>query len=139
MNTSKNQQHYRITLAEALANYKEGLITANGLLYFYLKIRLAPGWKCTLNQREISSRLGISRAAFYKAIAKLSEKGLIQFETPNGVTVTLSANRDSTPQIETQSTFEDSIPRSDTLSTNADSQSSIVDSTPQIETSSLRS
>jgi DNA-binding MarR family transcriptional regulator len=97
------QQHYRLTLKQAIAHYNNGLITTPGLLYFYLKIRLAPGWKCTLHQREITEKLGISRAAFYKAIAKLSELGLIEFETPNGVTVTLSTIGDTSLRLETPS------------------------------------
>ncbi len=118
------QQHYRLTLSEAIAHYNDGLITASGLLYFYLKIRLAPRWKCTLHQREISSKLGISRTAFYKAIAKLSEKRLIEFETPNGITVTLSTIEDSSTQSETpvhdrglESPIEDSSTQSETSST----------------------
>ena len=119
------QQHYRLTLKQAIAHYNNGLITAPGLLYFYLKIRLAPGWKCTLHQREITEKLGISRAAFYKAIAKLSELGLIEFEAPNGVTITLSTNGDTSLRLET-------------LSTNGDSQSTIGDTSLQMETPSLR-
>jgi hypothetical protein len=41
------QQHYRLTLSEAIAHYEKGWITATALLYYFLKIRLAPGWKMT--------------------------------------------------------------------------------------------
>ena len=98
------QQFYKLTLAEAITQYKLGLLTAPGLLYCYLKIRLAPGWKMTLHQREISSKLGISKAAYYKAYAKLQQLGLIEFEAPNGLTVTLSTNGDSSLRLETSST-----------------------------------
>ncbi len=73
------QQFYKLTLDEAITQYKLGLLTAPGLLYCYLKIRLAPGWKMTLHQREISSKLGISKAAYYKAYANLHQLGLIEF------------------------------------------------------------
>ncbi len=119
------QQFYKLTLSEAITQYKLGLLTAPGLLYYYLKIRLAPGWKMTLHQREISSKLGISKAAYYKAYAKLQQLGLIEFEAPNGLTVTLSTNGDSSLRLETQSTI-------------GDSQSTIGDSSLQMETSSLR-
>ena len=108
------QQYYRLTLEKAIAHYADGLITASGLLYFYLKIRLAPGWKCTLHQREITEKLGISRAAFYKAIAKLSELGLIEFETPNGVTVTLSTKIDSCLRLKTESPMVNTSLQSET-------------------------
>ncbi|MDJ0717191.1 MAG: hypothetical protein QNJ54_23735 [Prochloraceae cyanobacterium] len=140
------QQHYRLTLSEAIAHYNDGLITASGLLYFYLKIRLAPRWKCTLHQREISSKLGISRTAFYKAIAKLSEKRLIEFETPNGITVTLSTIEDSSTQSETpvhdrglESPIEDSSTQSETPVHDRGLESPIEDSSTQSETSSTRS
>ena len=152
MNNSKSQQHYRLTWEEVITHYQEGLITAPGLLYYYLKIRLAPGWKMTLHQREITEKLGISRAAFYKAISKLNQQGLIEFEAPNGITVmpstngdsrlrseTHSTNGDSRLQSETHSTNGDSRLQSETHSINGDSQSTIGDSSLQMETPSLRS
>ena len=83
------QQHYRLKLSEAIALYKCGLISATALLYFFLRIRLAPGWKMTLHQREISEKLGISKYQFYRAIERLRKKGLIDWEAPNGVVVAL--------------------------------------------------
>ncbi len=71
------QQYYRLKLTEAIALYKHGLLSTSGLLYFFLRIRLAPGWKMTLHQREISEKLGISKSQFYRAINKLSASGLI--------------------------------------------------------------
>lgn len=119
------QQFYKLTLEKAIAYYKLGLLTAPALLYFFLKIRLAPGWKMTLHQREISSKLGISKAAYYKAIAKLQQLELIEFEAHNGLTVTLSTMGDSSLQLETQSPF-------------GGSQSTMGDSSLQMETPSLR-
>ena len=80
-------QHYRLTLEDAIASYKLGLITAPGLLYYYLKIKLAPDWRITLHQRKVSEELGISKATFYRALAKLQEDNLIDFESPSGLTV----------------------------------------------------
>ena len=132
------QQFYKLTLEKAIAYYKLGLLTAPALLYFFLKIRLAPGWKMTLHQREISSKLGISKAAYYKAIAKLQQLELIEFEAHNGLTVTLSPMVDSSLPLETQSPIEDSSLQLETRSPNRNSQSPIGDSSLQIETPSLR-
>jgi DNA-binding MarR family transcriptional regulator len=83
------QQHYRLTLEEAIALHKCGLISATALLYLFLRIRLAPGWKMTLHQREITEKLGIGKYQFYRAIERLRKKGLIDWEAPNGVVVAL--------------------------------------------------
>ncbi len=85
-------QFYKLTLKDALSLYKHGLISTSGLLYFFLRIRLAPGWKMTLHQREISEKLGISKPQFYRAIHKLSEEGLIDWEAPNGLVVTVGVS-----------------------------------------------
>ncbi len=95
------QQHYRMTLEDVLYQYQCGLISSTALLYYYLKIRLKPGWKVSLHQREISQQLGISKAAFYKGISRLKEKKLIDWEAPNGLVVSLGQNRDTLDRSET--------------------------------------
>jgi hypothetical protein len=90
-----------MTLEEAIALHQCGLISSTALLYCYLRIRLAPGWKITLHQREISQQLGISKAAFYKGIQRLKDKKLIDWEAPNGVVVILGQNGDSLDKSET--------------------------------------
>ena len=85
----KNNQYYRITLEDAIVHYQKGWITATALLYYYLKIRLAPGWKITLHQKEITEKLGISKTSFYRAIENLSKEGLIDWEAPNGIVISV--------------------------------------------------
>ena len=85
------QQFYKLTLEEAIALHQCGLISATALLYFFLRIRLAPGWKMTLHQREISEKLGISKPQFYRGIERLKKKGLIDWEAPNGVVITIGS------------------------------------------------
>lgn len=68
-------QFYKLTLDRAIADYRDGLITATGLLRYYLKIRYAPGWKIRINPEEICSLLGFTRATFYKALGKLKKLG----------------------------------------------------------------
>ena len=100
-----SQQFYPITLADALMLYERGLLSTSGLLYIFLRIRLAPGWKMTLHQREISQRLGISKSQFYRAINKLKDEGLIDWEAPNGLVVTVgisSGQQNSVTPNETQ-------------------------------------
>ncbi len=79
-----------------------------------MRIRLAPGWKITLHQREISQQLGISKAAFYKGIQRLKDKKLIDWEAPNGVVVILGQNGDSLDKSETVGQNGDSLDKSET-------------------------
>jgi len=103
-----------MTLEEAIALHQCGLISSTALLYCYLRIRLAPGWKITLHQREISQQLGISKAAFYKGIQRLKDKKLIDWEAPNGVVVILGQNGDSLDKSETVGQNRDSLDKSET-------------------------
>lgn len=87
-------KEYRMTLDDAIADYRSGLISATALVYYYLKIHSAPGYKMTLHQPEISEVLGISKAAFYKAIQRLKDKGLIHKKAPNMLVVALGNGKD---------------------------------------------
>lgn len=110
-------QHYQITLESAIAHYQRGDLTAKGLLHFYFKIRLKVHWTLKETQKEITDKLGISRAAFYSALSKLKAEGSINWSTPANTKFTISLNSfDSN-----ESTFEDE------QSTIADNQSTIVD------------
>jgi len=111
-------QHYQVTLADAIAHYQRGDLTAKGLLHFYFKIRLKNGWTLKETQKEITDKLGISRAAFYSALSKLKAEGSINWSTPANTKFSISLNSFDI----NDSTIEDD------QSTNQDSQSTIVDS-----------
>ncbi len=113
-------QFYKLTLDRAIADYREGLITATGLLRYYLKIRYAPGWKIKLNPPEICSLLGFTKATFYKALAKLKKLGIASIGKLNLIPVTFTETE------ETEKTENSPI---------ADSQSPTVDYESPIEDS----
>ena len=110
-------QHYEVFLTDAIAHYQKGDLTAKGLLHFYFKIRLKDGWTLKETQKEITEKLGISRAAFYSALSKLKAEGSINWSAPANTKFSISLN-----SINSESTIEDS------QSTIEDSQSTIVDS-----------
>ncbi|MEK0184809.1 hypothetical protein [Microcoleus anatoxicus] len=110
-------QHYEVFLTDAIAHYQKGDLTAKGLLHFYFKIRLKDGWTLKETQKDITDKLGISRAAFYSAISKLKAEGSINWSAPANTKFSFSLN-----SINSESTIEDD------LSTIVDSQSTIVDS-----------
>ena len=92
------QQFYKLTLSSAIALYQNGLISATALVYLYILIKLKPGWKLTLHQRPTCSELGIQKTAFYKAISRLKDQGLIDWEAPNGLVVSLPQSAENIPQ-----------------------------------------
>lgn len=130
-------QHYPVTLIDAIAHYQKGDLTAKGLLHFYFKIRLKAGWTLKETQKEITDKLGISRAAFYSALSKLKAEGSINWSAPANTKFSISLNSfdsESTNQ-DSQSTIEDSQSTIvDTSSTIVDNESTIVDSASFIVT-----
>ena len=124
------QQFYRLTLFDAIAQYQSGLISATALLYYYLKIRLAPGWKITLHQREISKELNISRDQFYRGIQRLKDKGLINWEAPNGLVVSLETTKVSEQNCDTVNKTATSGQNCDTVDKTATTVDKTATTTP---------
>ncbi len=108
-------QFYKLTLDRAIADYRDGLITATGLLRYYLKIRYAPGWKIRLNPPEICSLLGFTKATFYKALAKLKKLGRAEIGKLNLIPLILTEEENApkadavkdSPTVDSQSPIED--------------------------------
>lgn len=82
------QQHYRMTLQDAIQQYNDGCITGIGLVNLFFQIELKHGWKKRYTPQDIYTKLGISKATFYRAIAKLQTLGYITFEVHGEITIT---------------------------------------------------
>ena len=124
-------QFYKLTLDRAIADYRDGLITATGLLRYYLKIRYAPGWKIRLNPPEICSLLGFTKATFYKALGKLKQLGRAEIGKLNLIPVTLTETEENAPEsdlIQDSPTVEFQSPTEDCESPIVDHQSPSVKS-----------
>jgi len=130
------EQHYRLTLKDAIAKHSAGDLTAKGLLHFYILIKCggrAKDWKFRLEQPKVSKELGLSKAAFYSAVSRLREEGSISWEAPKGILVSISApvcerGQESTI-LDSESTILDSESTIlDSESTILDSESTILDS-----------
>ena len=124
-------QYYKLTLDRAIADYQDGLITATGLLRYYLKIRYAPGWKIRLNPQEICSLLGFTKATFYKALTKLKNLGQAEIGKLNLIPVTLTETE------ETEEKKDSPIP--DNQSPSVNQESPTVDNQSPSGKSSLQS
>jgi hypothetical protein len=112
MTEHKQEQHYRLTLSDAIARYQAGDITAKGLVHFYILIKCKPGWRIRMHWETLKRVLPISKAAFYSAISRLKADGEINWESLGGVLVSISSpvcecrlqsmNADSSLQTQTQ-------------------------------------
>ncbi len=126
-------QHYRVSLAKAIAHYQQGDLTAKGLLHFYLKIRIAPGWTMKKTAKEICNELGIGKTAFYSALSKLKAEGSINWSTPANTqfSISLPFRECGNDSVNAESQF--AIAESDSVnaendSVNAESQFAIAES-----------
>jgi hypothetical protein len=99
--TAQKIQHYRVTLEAAKQHYQLGLLTATGLVYYAIAIQRSPGWKIKLDPQTVEEQLGIKKTAFYSAISKLREEGLIEWEARTGINAWIPvSNHEVAPQDE---------------------------------------
>ncbi|MGB7275928.1 MAG: hypothetical protein WBC69_21750 [Geitlerinemataceae cyanobacterium] len=81
-------QHYRLSLEKAKRDYKDGILTASGLVYYTIGIYRAPGQKLRVKDiDDFCGHIGINRATFYRAISKLKAKGRLEWEAIGGIDV----------------------------------------------------
>ena len=66
-------QFYQLTLKDALNQHQAGFISSAGLLFNYLKIKFAPGWKMQINQQKVCQELGLSRDQFYRGLKLIKQ------------------------------------------------------------------
>jgi len=140
----KRSPHARLTVDEVKAQYKAGLLTITGYFYNWLLASKREGWRLRSNVPKISDELGVSRSSFYKAIAKLKDQGMVNFEIHGDIEIwiedrpvlkILSQNVDNLSQI--SDSLPEILPNNpsqivDDLSQNLDSLSQISDDSSQI-------
>jgi hypothetical protein len=115
--TTTTIPHLRLTVQDLKAQYHRGMLTVKGYVYNWLLAARKRGWKLRTTVREFCAQLGISRSAFYRAIAELkAEPGSdFRFEVYGGVELWI----------------EDST-NADTVSTIVDTASTVMESeTPE--------
>jgi len=127
------QQFYKITLPTAIKRYQNGHLTAKGLLCFYFEIKLKPGWEMKKSPKEIYTKLGISRAAFYRAYSALIAEGIIEGQDPHSQKLVIkrpvSDRRQQSYSVDNSSQIVDNSSQSvDSSSQPVDNSSQSVDS-----------
>ncbi|MDJ0636765.1 MAG: hypothetical protein QNJ34_26535 [Xenococcaceae cyanobacterium MO_188.B29] len=112
-------QFYQLTLKDALTQYEAGFLSSAGLLFNYLKIKFAPGWKMQINQQKICQELGLSRDQFYRGLKLIKQHfpslklyrttALVgEFETQNNTTVNKQVAPATNSVVETANSSVDS-------------------------------
>jgi len=133
--TTRTTPHVRLTVSDLKQQYLTGKITVKGYIYNWILASRKYGWRYKTKVKDFCQELGISRAAFYKAIAELkTEPGsTFHFEVPDGaiemwiddpsnVTIGVVYDRGHlSTNVDTMSTIVDG------MSTNVDTMSTIVD------------
>ncbi len=112
MTLPNSKQHYRLSLSKAIQDYKDGIITATGLVYYTVGIYRAPGQKLRVKHIEtFCAELNIGVSTFYKAISKLKVKGRLNWEAiaglelwiPESNVVEIQSGSELSPNVETDS------------------------------------
>ncbi|MBD2060775.1 hypothetical protein NDI37_22025, partial [Funiculus sociatus GB2-A5] len=126
-------QHYRLSLEKVKQDYKDGIITATGLVYYTVGIFRKPGQKLRVKDIDsFSAEIGINRATFYKALSKLKVKGRLDWEAiagldlwiPSSNVVEMQSGQELSPNGETLSPNGETLsPNGETLSPNGETLS----------------
>lgn len=114
MQEPKPNQYYKLSLAQAIQDYQDGILTATGLIYYAIGIYRKPGTKLKVaNIAEFCKLLKVSIPTFYRAIAKLQANSRIGWEAIKGLNIWLRDNPNVIPL---------NLPTSDSQICNSDSQ-----------------
>lgn len=117
------EQHYRITLEQAISLYQSGNLTAKGALRFYFLIRLKPGWECRVKAKDLQDLFQMKRSTFWTAMNALVEEGFLN-DWQENQTVTVSLASQNSGQ---SSKILDSYPENETVIQNSGQLSNKVD------------
>lgn len=111
------EQFARITAEEIIREYHLGFLTATGVVRYYIKCSQAYNWRREYCPKELYEMLGISKSAFYKAIASLKTLGYIDFDVQGKVGITNTEPGDGILSKNAPSTNEETVHKKGRAST----------------------
>lgn len=76
----EKQQFFKITADALKLHYKTRLITAEAYILYLVSIHRTPGWKWSIDPKEFCTTWEIAKSSFYRAIARLKAKGLMNWD-----------------------------------------------------------
>ena len=85
--TATTTPHVRLTVHDLQEQYRTGKLTVKGYVYNWLLAARKRGWKLRTTVKDFCVQLGISKSAFYKAIAELraEPESDFRFEVYGGI------------------------------------------------------
>ncbi|MBC1237600.1 hypothetical protein [Nostoc sp. 2RC] len=133
------EQHYRMTLTDAIALYKSADLTAKGALKIWVRIKFKENWAAFIDTKEVRDLFDMKRSTFWEALSKLEEEGEIELSEPHKIHIKRlrdsSGIPDTRPENRTKAKIPDSHPENRTVIRKTGQPSGIPDS-QDLETSS---
>ena len=81
--TPKTQPHHRLTVKDVIRDYKAGLLTTRGAIFYLVASARKLGKVVRLSISWVCDQLGINKASYYRAIGKLSEQHRLEISAPD--------------------------------------------------------
>ncbi|MBD2075506.1 hypothetical protein H6F86_16705 [Phormidium sp. FACHB-592] len=100
----KTLPHYRMTFQQALEDFRDGLITPRGILYYSVATTRKKGFKRRIPDiQEFCALVGISVATYYRALGYLKGKNRLDMDSVGGMQLWIPTEE----KLETNSTQHD--------------------------------
>jgi hypothetical protein len=95
--TLKPDPHHRLTLRDVVRDYKDGLLTVKGAIFYGISATTKPGNKMHLTPKLVAEQLGVHLVTVYRKISQLATERRINFEA-TGNLITSIPIRDGKPE-----------------------------------------
>ncbi|MBL1177839.1 hypothetical protein [Pantanalinema sp. GBBB05] len=125
-NKKRTPRHHRLTLETIVQDYREGLITPKGAVFYTISASAPPGYPITLSPQHLCKLFPISKSSYYNAIAALKLGKRLEFVADGTMQLWVPVSNDE--GIPDYIFFADKVHDGGQLSTMVDSDSMIVDS-----------
>ena len=96
MQKGNPKPHHRLTFDDVTRDFRDGLLTPRGALFYAISATRKQGEVIRLNPEALAKRIGIKRTAYYDALAALTVRKRLQFEATEMV-VSVPVDDDGTP------------------------------------------
>ena len=107
----KAPPHHRLTFDDVMRDFRDGLLTPSGALFYAVSATRKQGETLRINPSALAKTLGIKRTAYYRALSALTIQKRLEFEAIEMV-VRIPIDDDGTPVylLDSESAKRDSEP-----------------------------
>jgi hypothetical protein len=85
----KTDPHHRMTIQDVVTDFREGLITVKGAIFYGVSASAQHGKPVRIQPNQLANTLGVARSTIYRKIAELKVQGRIEFETEGAIAITI--------------------------------------------------